>query len=47
VAEYEFLTNESSETVRIAKRLSELLGKSDVVTLEGDLGAGKQLLLKG
>ncbi|QGQ44088.1 tRNA (adenosine(37)-N6)-threonylcarbamoyltransferase complex ATPase subunit type 1 TsaE [Metabacillus sediminilitoris] len=47
MAEYEFLTNESSETVRIAKRLSELLGKSDVVTLEGDLGAGKTTFTKG
>jgi tRNA threonylcarbamoyladenosine biosynthesis protein TsaE len=47
VEEYVFFTNDTNETVRIARRLSELLSKSDVVTLEGDLGAGKTTFTKG
>jgi tRNA threonylcarbamoyladenosine biosynthesis protein TsaE len=47
VVEYEFLTNDTNETIRIAKRLAELLDKSDVITLEGDLGAGKTTFTKG
>jgi tRNA threonylcarbamoyladenosine biosynthesis protein TsaE len=45
--EYFFITNKVEETSRIAKSLSEKLGKSDVVTLEGDLGAGKTTFTKG
>lgn len=47
MVEYEFLTNDTNETIRIAKRLAELLDKSDVITLEGDLGAGKTTFTKG
>lgn len=45
--QYEFITNNTAETLAIAKRLSETLIKSDVVTLEGDLGAGKTTFTKG
>lgn len=45
--EYVFTTNDTDGTVKIAKHLSELLKKSDVVTLEGDLGAGKTTFTKG
>ncbi|WP_338787796.1 tRNA (adenosine(37)-N6)-threonylcarbamoyltransferase complex ATPase subunit type 1 TsaE [Metabacillus sp. FJAT-53654] len=45
--EFEFSTNSSEETLEIAKRLSEKVKKSDVVTLEGDLGAGKTTFTKG
>lgn len=44
---YEFITNSTDETLDLARRLSEILGKGDVVTLEGDLGAGKTTLTKG
>jgi len=47
VEEFEFSTNSSEETLEIAKRLSEKVKKSDVVTLEGDLGAGKTTFTKG
>ena len=45
--EFEFSTNSSEETLEFAKRLSEKVKKSDVVTLEGDLGAGKTTFTKG
>ncbi|MBO1515157.1 tRNA (adenosine(37)-N6)-threonylcarbamoyltransferase complex ATPase subunit type 1 TsaE [Metabacillus bambusae] len=45
--EFEFSTKSSEETLEIAKRLSEKVIKSDVVTLEGDLGAGKTTFTKG
>jgi tRNA threonylcarbamoyladenosine biosynthesis protein TsaE len=47
VEEFKFSTNSSEETLEIAKRLSEKVKKSDVVTLEGDLGAGKTTFTKG
>ncbi|PLR65576.1 MULTISPECIES: tRNA (adenosine(37)-N6)-threonylcarbamoyltransferase complex ATPase subunit type 1 TsaE [Bacillaceae] len=40
-------TNSSEETTNIAIRLGELVKPGDVLTLEGDLGAGKTTFTKG
>lgn len=40
-------TTNSDETMAFATRLAELLDKGDVLTLEGDLGAGKTTFTKG
>ncbi|WP_100406129.1 tRNA (adenosine(37)-N6)-threonylcarbamoyltransferase complex ATPase subunit type 1 TsaE [Bacillus solitudinis] len=42
-----FTTESSEETMAFAKKLGELLIAGDVVTLEGDLGAGKTSFAKG
>ncbi|WP_138420896.1 tRNA (adenosine(37)-N6)-threonylcarbamoyltransferase complex ATPase subunit type 1 TsaE [Aquibacillus sediminis] len=44
---YEFITHTSEETVKLAERLALLLRPGDVLTLEGDLGAGKTTFTKG
>ncbi|GAB3799313.1 tRNA (adenosine(37)-N6)-threonylcarbamoyltransferase complex ATPase subunit type 1 TsaE [Virgibacillus kimchii] len=44
---YELVTYSESETKRIAARLAVFLKAGDVVTLEGDLGAGKTAFTKG
>ncbi|MGM7724259.1 tRNA (adenosine(37)-N6)-threonylcarbamoyltransferase complex ATPase subunit type 1 TsaE [Metabacillus sp. Hm71] len=44
--EFEFMTHSADETSILAKRLSEKLNKRDVITLEGDLGAGKTTFTK-
>lgn len=45
--EYEFHTKSEEETRRLAKKLGSMLQPSDVITLEGDLGAGKTTFTKG
>ncbi|WLR51068.1 tRNA (adenosine(37)-N6)-threonylcarbamoyltransferase complex ATPase subunit type 1 TsaE [Bacillus tianshenii] len=44
---YEFETTSPEETKQIAERLAALLLPGDVLTLEGDLGAGKTTFTKG
>lgn len=41
------ITYTAEETKRIAKKLAFLLSSGDVITLEGDLGAGKTTFTKG
>lgn len=43
---YEQIINSEQETERLAYRIAEKLGPSDVLTLEGDLGAGKTTFTK-
>ncbi|GGM39621.1 tRNA (adenosine(37)-N6)-threonylcarbamoyltransferase complex ATPase subunit type 1 TsaE [Paraliobacillus quinghaiensis] len=45
--EYKFTTKTTEETKRLAEKLAVLLRPSDVVTLKGDLGAGKTTFTKG
>jgi tRNA threonylcarbamoyladenosine biosynthesis protein TsaE len=40
-------TNSPDETTKLAVRLGELVKPGDVITLEGDLGAGKTAFTKG
>lgn len=40
-------TNSELETLRIAEKLALLVKPGDVITLEGDLGAGKTTFTKG
>lgn len=47
MATYEIQTNSYEETLEIAEGLAVLLVPGDVITLEGDLGAGKTLFTKG
>ncbi|MEQ2527922.1 tRNA (adenosine(37)-N6)-threonylcarbamoyltransferase complex ATPase subunit type 1 TsaE [Robertmurraya yapensis] len=47
MSEYTFTTTQPSETMDFAKRLGQLLQPSDVIALEGDLGAGKTTFTKG
>lgn len=47
MSKYEFTTSQPSETIGFAKRLAKLLKPQDVITLEGDLGAGKTTFTKG
>ncbi len=42
-----FQTNNTSETIRMGKRLGRLLRPGDVVALVGDLGTGKTQFIKG
>jgi tRNA threonylcarbamoyladenosine biosynthesis protein TsaE len=44
---FEVITSNADETMSIAERLAELLQPGDVLTLEGDLGAGKTTFTKG
>ncbi|WP_186578527.1 tRNA (adenosine(37)-N6)-threonylcarbamoyltransferase complex ATPase subunit type 1 TsaE [Aquibacillus kalidii] len=44
---YVFNTETTEETLRLAGKLALLLSPGDVVTLEGDLGAGKTTFTKG
>jgi tRNA threonylcarbamoyladenosine biosynthesis protein TsaE len=45
--QYEIITRSSEETMEFAAKLAEKLQKKDVITLEGDLGAGKTTFTKG
>ncbi|UOQ84309.1 tRNA (adenosine(37)-N6)-threonylcarbamoyltransferase complex ATPase subunit type 1 TsaE [Gracilibacillus salinarum] len=45
--EYIFETATEEETKRLASKLATLLRPNDVITLEGDLGAGKTTFTKG
>ncbi|GIO28126.1 tRNA (adenosine(37)-N6)-threonylcarbamoyltransferase complex ATPase subunit type 1 TsaE [Ornithinibacillus bavariensis] len=44
---YELKTNNAEETINVAERLANLLDAGSVITLEGDLGAGKTTFTKG
>ncbi|MEH7381985.1 tRNA (adenosine(37)-N6)-threonylcarbamoyltransferase complex ATPase subunit type 1 TsaE [Bacillus sp. JJ1533] len=44
---YELITNTPDETGSFSHRLAEKLEAGDVITLEGDLGAGKTTFTKG
>jgi len=44
---YTVKTNSEQETMQLAKKLALLLKAGDVITLEGDLGAGKTTFTKG
>jgi tRNA threonylcarbamoyladenosine biosynthesis protein TsaE len=44
---FSFITNSYEETMQLSKRLGHLLKAGDVLTLEGDLGAGKTTFTKG
>ena len=45
--DYRFQSNSELETKRLAHKLALLLKPGDVLTLEGDLGAGKTTFTKG
>ncbi len=45
--QYEFFSNRPEDTMDFSKRLANLLRPGDVITLEGDLGAGKTTFTKG
>ena len=43
----EFISNSSAETLEIASNFAKTLSKGDIVLLDGDLGAGKTVFVKG
>ena len=45
--QYEIYTADAEETAQFAEKMSKLLQPGDVITLEGDLGAGKTTFTKG
>ncbi|OIK15932.1 tRNA (adenosine(37)-N6)-threonylcarbamoyltransferase complex ATPase subunit type 1 TsaE [Bacillus sp. MUM 116] len=45
--QYELNTTDSNQTTRFAAKLAKQLQPGDVITLEGDLGAGKTTFTKG
>ncbi len=45
--QFEFFTTNPEETGRFAEKLASYLQPGDVLTLEGDLGAGKTTFTKG
>ena len=44
---FEFTSNNSNETIGIAKCLASKLNKKDIIVLTGDLGAGKTKFTEG
>ncbi|HOA30534.1 MAG TPA: tRNA (adenosine(37)-N6)-threonylcarbamoyltransferase complex ATPase subunit type 1 TsaE [Clostridia bacterium] len=44
---FSLITNSSEETFEIAFKLGKMLSKGEVVTLDGNLGAGKTLFTQG
>ncbi|MEN1969466.1 tRNA (adenosine(37)-N6)-threonylcarbamoyltransferase complex ATPase subunit type 1 TsaE [Lentibacillus sp. N15] len=47
MSNYKIETYSETETIILAERLAKLLKPGDVITLEGDLGAGKTAFTKG
>lgn len=47
MSNYEVKTESEQQTMKMAERLALLLKPGDVITLEGDLGAGKTTFTKG
>ena len=45
--EFEIVTHSAEETTALAFKIGELITGSSVITLEGDLGAGKTTFTKG
>lgn len=45
--EFEIVTHSAEETTALAFKIGELMTGSSVITLEGDLGAGKTTFTKG
>ena len=45
--EWTVVTRSPDETAGLAERLGQLVAAGDVITLEGDLGAGKTSFTKG
>ena len=43
----EFISNSSAETLEIASNFAKTLSRGDIVLLDGDLGAGKTVFVKG
>ena len=43
----EFISNSREDTLAIAKEFAESLSAGDIVLLDGDLGAGKTVFVKG
>ena len=44
---FSLISHNEKETIKIAKNLATFLSKGDIVTLNGDLGAGKTTFVKG
>lgn len=44
---HQIQTNSENDTIKIAEQLAAHLKPGDVITLEGDLGAGKTTFTKG
>jgi tRNA threonylcarbamoyladenosine biosynthesis protein TsaE len=44
---YQVISHSSEETRDLGRRLSHVLRPGDVITLSGDLGAGKTVFTKG
>lgn len=47
MSEYVLISYETSDTIDFAKKLAKHIKPSDVIALEGDLGAGKTTFTKG
>ena len=43
----EYISNSAEETYEIASRFAKQLNKGDIITLDGDLGAGKTAFVRG
>ena len=43
----EFISNSAEETLAIASNFAKTLSRGDIVLLDGDLGAGKTVFVKG
>ncbi|RKQ28323.1 tRNA (adenosine(37)-N6)-threonylcarbamoyltransferase complex ATPase subunit type 1 TsaE [Oceanobacillus halophilus] len=47
MSKHQLVTNNANETALLGEKLASLLEPGDVLTLEGDLGAGKTTFTKG